>query len=1708
MLNLTPLRILSLGLFIVAALLASGVVVARQGQTPQVVTVSAADFQARIAPDSIVATFGAGLSTTTLAAESLPLPTELGGTTVTVRDSQGRDFAAPLLFVSPAQINHLIPGDAAPGAAQITVRSGNGSVVSGAIQIVLVAPAIFTANQDGRGAPAAMVLRVGADGRQTNESPSIIVNGRFIPRPVDLGPEDERVFLVLFLTGLRNAPNTDGNNENGSAENVRVLIGGVLQAPLFAGAQGSFAGLDQVNVEIPRTLLDPSLPGSRQINVSLKAPGFTDSNEVEIALAPVAGSALAITGFDAPPQVLAHSEIQLNGAGISPVVSRNKISFGEGAGDARPGEIRAASATQLSALVPFGAVSGLISVNSDGRSWTSESPLAVRTSVSALVLDTDGQPFSPLFGGRVCFPNCSAGSSITQIQRGGWFVLPDPPPGNRRIFVIEAPTQPGALAFNRTTISSPIVADRDNPLPQQVYLQAIYGPSAAIGSSSGFKQAREVRQTQVPKVSLSIEGFNFTLPVDADATFPDGTKSGVLTLTPVKNSLTPVPMPPAIFSSAVVQISPFGVALQPGGALTFPNRDGLGPNPAPTLFKYDINNASFIDTGIRAELSEDGRYFTTPDGAITETSIYFVAVKQKTTTIAGRVLESDDSTPVKGVVVSARGRFATTDGNGGYSLAQVPTGEIDESEAAPALHGVHQRGAALSSNAPIILLANYLRPSGRADTTMRNISNPVTGGITDVSPLLLPPLDSNRPPSINVAGYLTIYATETRQLPVLVTELDDGQMVGDVTVGGADFAALEDEGGGVYSLRLSPQTSDVGQRLLTITATDSEGGSTSIDVTVIVFPLPAAAGQTKTTTPDTPVAIALQGIDADNLPLTFAIVSPPANGTLSGAPPEVIYTPGAGFLGTDSFTFKASNGIVEGPPAAVTINVIDAAPVIQALSPASVVTIDGAFELKVFGEGFAPGAMVRFNGAARQTTFISENEVRAQITEEDVAKAGAAPVTVFNPAQVGGESNLLIFTILNPEPIIESLMPDAAISEHDGFFLTVKGIRFTAGSIVFWNGAPRFTEFLDSSTLLVTIPTSDIAAAGIVQVTANNPEPGGGVSNAKNFTINNPLPVLASIDPTTANAGDPALVLTVTGMDFRPPSVVRINGSDRPTIYISSTMLTAQIAAGDLIDGGGYSITVFTPGPGGGISEPQTLTVYNLDPLISYVSRASTEIPHYEPLFTEITYQVIGSHFVPSSKVKWDGNERPTTYISSTQLLFQAPVIPIGDANRAHPVKVINPEPGGGESNAGVALGLDTLNPEILSANPASAVAGGPDFTLAIEGNNFTPGSVLNWNGNPRPTTVTDTKHLTAVIPASDISASTTAVLTVTNPAPVHRTSNLVNFAVIPQPTPPGDAFHGIELAAPAVVILPGGDALLLGGLTANTREPSADVDFYNPATGQRDFAPPMTRARAGHTATLLASGEILVVGGIGVVPETDSSAEIYDPATGAWRSAAAPRFAHVAHTSIPLRDGRILVIGGMDEKGEIGSRAEIYDPVADQWMPASAMLAGRAAATAVLLDDGRVLVAGGIGDDGSLAVSEIYDPQTGVWTSTGELHLARLGHTMTRLSDGRVLIAGGTGEAAATTSEVYDPLRGDWEFAGNPGIGRMAHSAMLLRDGRVMITGGRDTAGRLLRECEIYDPQTRLWVEAARLSEPRAGHTSILSGDGRPIAIGGRGLH
>jgi len=454
---------------------------------------------------------------------------------------------------------------------------------------------------------------------------------------------------------------------------------------------------------------------------------------------------------------------------------------------------------------------------------------------------------------------------------------------------------------------------------------------------------------------------------------------------------------------------------------------------------------------------------------------------------------------------------------------------------------------------------------------------------------------------------------------------------------------------------------------------------------------------------------------------------------------------------------------------------VNPVPVITTMNPSSQTVSGSDFLLTVTGRLFLPTSILRWNGFDRPTTFVSSNELQAIISAADISTAGSASVTIFNPEPGGGLSNIQTFSINeiipNPVPMIFDMSPTNTTVGGSDFLITVNGTDFIPGTIVRWNGTDRDTTYLSESQLQATITSTDISSIGTADITVFSPEPGGGISNSQIFTIDeiqvpNPLPIASTLTPNSINEDSAGFTLIVNGADFVPGAVVRWNGVDRTTAFISANELQVNILDADLLVAGSVDVTVLNPAPGGGISDYLTFTINEIIP------NPLPTITNLNPLSvtagtTNFQLSVNGDGFINTSVVRLNGFDLVTTFISELELQASVPDTEL-QTESSVPITVSNPSPGGGESNV-VQFTIDaptTTNPgfSISSLQPDFVYAGSSGVILSIMGNNFTTESIVRWNGSDRPTTFVSDSELQAAISITDVINVGIASVTVDSP--------------------------------------------------------------------------------------------------------------------------------------------------------------------------------------------------------------------------------------------------------------------------------------------------------------------------------------------------------
>jgi len=261
----------------------------------------------------------------------------------------------------------------------------------------------------------------------------------------------------------------------------------------------------------------------------------------------------------------------------------------------------------------------------------------------------------------------------------------------------------------------------------------------------------------------------------------------------------------------------------------------------------------------------------------------------------------------------------------------------------------------------------------------------------------------------------------------------------------------------------------------------------------------------------------------------------------------------------------------------------------------------------------------------------------------------------------------------NPTPTVTQLFPSVITAGSDGFVLSVMGTGLISNStgttVVNWNGSPRSTTFNQTTgQLVVQITADDVANPTSVIVTATNPGPGGGTSaTGPTFTIEPVHPgfQFISLDPSSANAGGDAFMLTVNAMNgttFAAGDIINWNGSELITTIVSPTQATAQITKDLIHTAGAASVNVSTSDP--------TVATMSVAFTINGKGGAMAVIQAMAPSSVahgaaDFQMRVTGSGFAPDSVVLFNGRPRATSFLSPSELIVLIPASDVAEAGNA-----------------------------------------------------------------------------------------------------------------------------------------------------------------------------------------------------------------------------------------------------------------------------------------------------------------------------------------------------------------------------------------------------------------------------------------------------------
>lgn len=456
-------------------------------------------------------------------------------------------------------------------------------------------------------------------------------------------------------------------------------------------------------------------------------------------------------------------------------------------------------------------------------------------------------------------------------------------------------------------------------------------------------------------------------------------------------------------------------------------------------------------------------------------------------------------------------------------------------------------------------------------------------------------------------------------------------------------------------------------------------------------------------------------------------------------------------------------------------SVLNPAPAASSVTPSMLVTNGAPVTARVTGTAFLPITQATFDGASVTVTVVNDSTLDVQLPA--VTTDGAHLLVVSNPPPGGGSAPALTLTATTVvTPIITGVSPSPAPASQ-AFALTVSGANFTcggAGAVVLFDTAPLSPSSCAATQLTVMAPSTP---AGSATVQVRNPNLD--LSNTVSLTLlaPNPVPSLSSLTPSSVNAGTTGASVQVDGTGFVSSSQVLFAGAARPTTFSSATRLSVALTQSDLATAGSFSMAVVSPAPGGGTSNTLLFTVQAVNPSPTLGSLSPSSVVTGSGA---TTVSAIGTGFIASSSVSFNGTPKTSTLISSTRLDFSLSATEVATAG-SFPVTVTNPAPGGGTSGS-LSFNIGSPVPTLTGITPCGVIAGSGQQTLTVSGTGFAPSSVVRFNGTALTTTFVGTTSLTATLPASLIATApalgVAPVVTVATPAPGGGTSNSVVFGL------------------------------------------------------------------------------------------------------------------------------------------------------------------------------------------------------------------------------------------------------------------------------------------------------------------------------------------
>jgi hypothetical protein len=403
-----------------------------------------------------------------------------------------------------------------------------------------------------------------------------------------------------------------------------------------------------------------------------------------------------------------------------------------------------------------------------------------------------------------------------------------------------------------------------------------------------------------------------------------------------------------------------------------------------------------------------------------------------------------------------------------------------------------------------------------------------------------------------------------------------------------------------------------------------------------------------------------------------------------------------------------------------------APPVITAISPGLVPAGYGAFTIDVYGTNFSSTAIVNWGATPLVTIPQGGGTMVATVPASLVASIGTFNVTVTN---AGGTSSPVAFRVVQPIPSVTSLSPSSVAAGGGNFTLTINGDNFTTAAQVGVGSTWLHVTYVSNTRLTVTVPSSLIASAGVIDVVAYIS--GIGFSPATLLRINPAPPAITSLNPITVTAGGAGFMLTINGTAFTPASTSMWGTTPLGTVYVSPTQLIAAVPASLIVESGTVSITVTTTA---GTSAAASLPIKAAPPEISGLNPGVATAGGAAFAMT-----ISGEYFTSATTAKWGSTALTTAYVSESQLTAAVPAGLIASAGTANITVTTSV---GTSAPAGFTI---YAAPKITTTTLPGATAGSA-YSGAIQVTGGVPGYTWTVTGLPSTMSFSNTSGSTLII--------------------------------------------------------------------------------------------------------------------------------------------------------------------------------------------------------------------------------------------------------------------------------------------------------------------------------------------------------------------------